>query len=142
MGPSEETRVLRRVLQIVGRSLPMYLAEARPFAADGHRPLQEALANMAKDQRTLADRAAEAIVALGDRPELGRFPMRFTSTHDLAIDFLVRRVIDRQQQDIATLQECSDLAADFPETHALAEEALGNSEGHLDILQEIIAGDG
>ena len=138
MGPSKVLPVLNRLYQILSRSLPVYLADARPFARGESQPLRDVLARVAADQRALADRVARLIVELGDHPEPGGFPMQFTSVNDLEIDFLLRRVIESQRRDIEALRQCAVALADQPRLQSLAEEALGNAEGHLDILEEMM----
>ena len=44
------------------------------------------------------------IVDSGGLPDNGEFPMEFTDTHDLAIDYLMQEAIGYQRQDIADLE--------------------------------------
>jgi bacterioferritin (cytochrome b1) len=141
MGASKVLPVLNRLYQTLSRSLPVYLADARPFARGESQPLKDELARVAADQLALADRVALRIVELADHPEPGGFPMQFTSVHDLEIDFLLRRVIEIQRRDIEALKECAVALADQPQLQSLAEEAIGNAEGHLEIMEEMMHAD-
>jgi hypothetical protein len=51
-------------------------------------------------------------------------------------------VIDYQEHDIRAIERCVAQLEGEPALHALAEEILGNTKGHLDILQELIKGEG
>ena len=131
--------VLDRLLQTLCRSLPMYLQEAKPWIRRDEHPAEAAMDHLAADQRTLAERVAEAILEHGGRPEMGRFPLEFAATNDLSVDFLLQKVVDRQRQDIATIEQCVDALAEAPLPKSLAEEIQGNAPAHLDILEELQA---
>ena len=69
--------------------------------------------------------------------DTGKFPIEFTDTHDLAIDYLIREAIVCQKQDIADLQGCVDELRLAPAAQSLAAEALGMAKGHLESLEEL-----
>jgi hypothetical protein len=129
--------VLNRLLRILSRSLPMYLRQAKPWTSQQEQPIQAALGRLAADQQALADRVARAVLACGGQPEPGPFPTAFASVNDVDLAFVLQRVIDLGHRDLAALERCVADLGPWPELRALAEEVLGNAQGHLDILQDL-----
>ena len=132
---ADQVAVLNRLLHILCRSLPSYLADAKPWTDGQQEPIEQALSNLAADQQHYARRVAQAIVEYGSRPDPGRFPIYFTAINDVAIDFLLRKVIELQHRDLASIERCAAELAATPELHSLAEEILGNARGHLETLE-------
>jgi hypothetical protein len=128
--------VLNELLRVVCRSLPAYLADARPWAPSDERQLRASLERLAADQQHYARRVEEAIGEYGGRPDPGRFPASFTAKNDLSLEYLRQEVINRQAEDIAAIECCAAELSDIAPLRALAEEILGNAKGHLDILTE------
>jgi hypothetical protein len=137
MNDSDAKVVLERLLGLLCRSLPAYLADARPWAKSANPALVSELERLAADQDRYARRVADAIVAGGGRPEPGRFPIEYTSKHDLNLAFLVQEVIDGLHRDADTVKHCAAQLEDLPPLHSLAEEIHGNLRGHLDLLREM-----
>ncbi|MGO8690217.1 MAG: hypothetical protein ACLQLG_11325 [Thermoguttaceae bacterium] len=136
---AEPAAVLTRLLRILCRSLPMYLRDARPWSAVEGDPALAALAALVADQERFACRTAQAILDLGGQPEPGPFPMEFASINDASLDYLLGQVIESLHRDLPRIERCAAELADFPALCALAEEALGNAQAHLDILERIVA---
>jgi hypothetical protein len=132
----EAIPILNRLLQIVCRSLPMYLADARPWVRPGRQAMQTALDRLVADRRRYAGRVAEAITALGDRPDPGRFPAEFSAKNDLSLDFLLPELVESQEEDLLEIDRCVLQLDGEPSLHSLAEEIRGNVRGHLEILRE------
>jgi hypothetical protein len=88
-------------------------------------------------QDSLAERVSQTIFESGGLPDPGEFPIEFTDTHDLAIDFLIQEAIDCQKQDIAELEQCVEALRLAPAAQSLAAEALGMAKGHLESLEEL-----
>jgi len=137
MNPSQAVSVLNRLLQILSRSLPMYLLDARPWTRREDLPIEGAMARVVADQRTYSQRVIRAIVARGGRPDPGPFPTWFTSANDIEIDYLQQRLIECQRDDVQALRQCVEVLSSEPSLQRLADEALGNAQGHLDILEEM-----
>jgi hypothetical protein len=136
--PSSDTiETLNRVLAILERSFPQYLQWARPYIPPGREDVVEAVADMVAGQRALADRVIEMIADSGALPDTGKFPIEFTDTHDLGIDYLIEEAIGYQKQDIADWAECVDELNLSPSAQSLASEALGMAKGHLESLEEL-----
>ena len=87
--------LLNRLLVVHGRSLPIYLADAAPWVGRDRSEAVEVLQAIAADQRQTVDRIGELIMDEGGRLNLGGFPMEFTSYHDLSMDFMVTKLIER-----------------------------------------------
>jgi hypothetical protein len=129
---------LNELLRILCRSLPAYLADAKPWAQSANPQLRAALDRLVADQQRYARRLSEAITAGGDRPDPGRFPTQFTAKHDLSLEFLRQETLRRQEREILAIERCAAELEGIPPLHALAEEILGNAKGHLDVLKEML----
>lgn len=134
--PTVEGEALAELLAMLRRSFLQYLPYASPYIPANHKSTPRVLAEVAADQRRLADRVASRLDSMGINPETGSFPMEFTDSHDLSIDYLLTRAINYQQQDIAKLQTLSASLALHPRTKSLVDEAVGMASGHLDCMQE------
>lgn len=130
--------VLNRMLAVQCRSLPMYLSYAPPWTGAGDERASATLSNIVSLRRRMAQRIAETIDARRGRPEPGDFPMEFTDTQFLSLEFLVGELIHYQKQDIAALEQCVRELADDPDARALAEEALGAERSHLEALEGLV----
>lgn len=138
MNPSDPIDVLNRLLQIVYRSLPVYLQGTRPWVKQGDEKALEQLAQIAADHRYYAQRIADAVQQAGACFDPGQFPVGFTGLHDVSVDFLVKRVTELQKRDLHCIEQCAASLAGSPRLRALAEEVLGNARGHLEMLQEVM----
>ncbi len=130
-------RVLNELLRILYRSLPMYLAEARPWVHRSHEKLAAALTAIAGDECMFSQRVAQAILDLGGHPSPGPFPYQFTGIHDVAIDYLLQRLIEGERRGVARIGRCVEDLAETPLLAALAEEIFGNARGHLETLEQL-----
>jgi hypothetical protein len=139
-GDADPIDVLNRLLGILYRSLPMYLRRMRPPVGRGQEKAWEAIVAAAADQEHYARRMAEAIQAAGGLIDPGQFPVSFTALHDVSLDFLLGRVIELAKRDVRCIEQCVSSLAAFPRARELAEEALGNARGHLEMLEELAAG--
>ena len=63
MNAFEAIPVLNELLRILCRSLPAYLADAKPWAQSDDQQLRAALDHLVADQQRYARRVAEAITA-------------------------------------------------------------------------------
>ena len=100
---TDSIAALNRVLATVLRSFPQYLRWSRPWVPPGHERVLEALERIVSEQDAMAERAFDAIDDLGGLPDTGEFPMEFTDTHDLSIDYMLREAVGYGQQDVAAL---------------------------------------
>ncbi|RIK76414.1 MAG: hypothetical protein DCC68_19420 [Planctomycetota bacterium] len=135
MTTADRTATLNRLLQIHYRSLPMYLASARPWVPRGHEKAAETLELIVEDQKRTVDKITHALLDLGADIDLGEFPMVYTDLHDLSVDYVLKELVEAQRRDVAAIEDCvADLAGD-----PLAQEALGAAKGHLESLEEAVA---
>jgi bacterioferritin (cytochrome b1) len=128
-------RVLNRTLGLVARSFPQYVAYARPYLPPGSEYLFDTLHDVAKDQTFMVERIAETISGAGYVPDLGEFPMDFTSKHDLGIDCLLDYAIERQRPDIDQLHVLSESLSTAAVSRTLVDETLGMAIAHLELLE-------
>lgn len=131
----DRAATLNRLLQIHYRSLPMYLASARPWVPAGHEKAAETLELIVVDEKRMIEKISEALLDVGADIELGEFPMTFTDLHDLSVDFLLKELVEAQRRDVAAIEDCVADSAGDP----LAQEALGAAKGHLESLEEAVA---
>jgi bacterioferritin (cytochrome b1) len=137
MSSPETIDLLNRVLTNLRRSFPQYLRYARPYIPAGDERAVETFHEIADGQDTLSERVNELIVKSGALPQVAAFPMEFTDTHDLDLDYLIREAIGYQRQDIADLKACAESLQLAPAARSLVEEALGMAKGHLESLEEL-----
>lgn len=137
MASSDPLAILNRLYALHHRSLPAYLASAPPWSADPAAPEQVALRHVAEEQEVVANRLASIILEQGGTVEATEFPMEFTDLHDLSIDFLLRQVRRRQEHELEYIRQSVGLLKDAPAARAIAEEALGSAQAHLDNLKDL-----
>jgi hypothetical protein len=130
--------VLNRLVAVHNCSLPMYLDSARPWTSRGDERTQTTLAHMVADQKRVVEQLGRMIVDAGGSVDMGQYPMRYTDTHDLALDFLLVKLIEHQQAVVRTMEECVTALRGDPPAQAVAAEALGAAKGHLESLQELL----
>lgn len=129
---------LNRLLVIIYRSLPMYLADAVPWMHPGDEKAKHVLNHIVMDYRLYSGRIVDSLLARRERFTFGEYPMVFTDTHDLSLDYLMSELVDYQSQDVVAIEKCvADLKTDA-NGRALAEEVLGNARGHLESLKELL----
>lgn len=133
------TLVLNRLLAIVSRSFPQYLQYSRPYIPEGRDNITEVIESIVSDQNGLADRISQMVLDMGGLPRSGDFPIEYTDTHDLNIDFLVNMAMQYQEQDIDGIAGMIDQLQLAPAAKSLAEESLGMAKGHLESLRELAA---
>jgi hypothetical protein len=129
--------LLNRVLVVLERSFPQYLRYARPYVPRGRANVMETINDVTSGQDALAERISQYIFESGGLADHGKFPIEFTDTHDLGIDFLIHSALGYQREDIANLEECVERLRTSPAAQSLAAEALGMAKGHLESLQEL-----
>jgi hypothetical protein len=138
MTPSASNTDLNRLLVIIYRSLPMYLADAVPWMHPGDEKAKHVLNHIVADYRMYAGRIADMLLAGRARFSFGEYPMVFTDTHDLSLDYLIGELTYYQKQDVVAIEKCvADLKGDAA-ARTLAEEVLGNARGHLESLEELL----
>jgi hypothetical protein len=133
----QQVDILNRVLAILQRSYPQYMCYGRPYVPAGREGVMASIQDIVASQDAVSLRLTDAIMASDGRPDPGDFPIEYTDTHDLAIDFLIREAISSQKQDIADLQKYVDALRTEPAAQSLVAEALGMSKAHLEVLEDL-----
>ncbi|HEV3024860.1 MAG TPA: ferritin-like domain-containing protein [Pirellulales bacterium] len=129
---------LNQLLAIVYRSFPMYLADASPWTHEGDELATETLKNIVLDQQASAQRIVELILQLGGRFDLGEYPMEYTDTHFLSLDFLLKELLRYQRREMAAIERIVAALAGHHEARELAEETLGSERAHLEALEALV----
>ena len=138
MTESSTTDSLNRLLILHSRSLASYLNFARPWALQAHPKALAVLEQMFADQQDTVDRLAKMILETAP-VEPGEYPIAFTGYHDLSVEWLVNKLIERQQKTIILIERIVGELNLAPYAQAVAKEVLGQAKGHLENLQEVAA---
>jgi bacterioferritin (cytochrome b1) len=137
--PSEDSiAALNVVLATVLKSFPQYLRWSRPWVPPGHEQILATLEKIVVEQDALADRAYEAIDELGGLPDTGDFPMEFTDTHDLAIDYMLREAVGYARQDVEVLESAAATPNLTPLATNLTTDALNMGKRQLASLESLV----
>lgn len=128
---------LNRLLQIHCRSFAQYLRYARPHTPGGNQEKMEIIDQIAEDQQAVSERIIALLHDASETPNMGKFPMEFTDMHDLSIDYVVKEATRYQRQTLRAISQCVDALQSSPSALALAEEAWGMAQGHLQSLEEL-----
>ncbi len=139
MNQSQAIDVLNELLVIHFRSFAQYLWITQAWMHDSDDEEVLAIRDIVEDQNKHSSRLADMIQRRGGRIEQGDFPMDFTDTHDLGLDFIMKKLVVEQERDIQSIATCTDRLADDVPAKVLSEEALGAAKAHLDSLNEVTA---
>jgi hypothetical protein len=137
MPVSSTNEILNNVLGVHNRSLAKYLRDAAPWLRPGEGRVHDVLEQLAHDHDYVVDRIGRLIEEMNGVWDLGEYPMVFTAYHDVAFDWILHVLIDRQQKMIAYLQHCVEQLNLAPMAKALVEETVGMAKGHLELLEEL-----
>ncbi len=124
MPATESIAALNTVLAVELRSFPQYLRWSRPWVPPGHERQLAALEKIVTEQEAFAERVFDAIDDLGGLPDTGEFPMEFTDTHDLSIDYMLREAVGYGRQDVADLEAAAATPNLAPPAEQLVKEAV------------------
>jgi hypothetical protein len=128
---------LNRMLAILRRSFPQYVRYSRPYIPPNRARAMETLNSIATEQDALAERVVDEIIDSAGLPDYGEFPMEFTDTHDLGIDYLIREAVGYQRQDIAGLDAIAATPNLSPPAKSLVSESVAMAKRHLAALEEL-----
>lgn len=132
-------RLLNDLLTIEYRSFAMYLTDASPWTHQGDEKASETLENIVADQKAMVQRIADFILDSGGCIEVGEYPMEFTDTHFLSLDFLFKELLRCQRHDLAAVERIAGQLADSRDARELAEETLGMERAHLEAIEALMA---
>ncbi|MGH7138990.1 MAG: hypothetical protein ACREHD_24860 [Pirellulales bacterium] len=131
--------LLNELFGIEYRSFPMYLIDASPWTHHGDEKATETLHNIVADQKMMVQRIGEFIFDAGGRVETGEYPMEFTDTHFLSLDFLLKELLRYQRQDVAAIERIVSQLGEARAARELAEETLGMERAHLEAIEALVA---
>ena len=114
----------------------MYLSYAAPWTRSGDKHAVEALGRIVGEQQQLAKRVADAVLELGPT-SIGDYPVEFYDVHDLALDYLLRKLVELQKRDVAKAERIVDALQSHRPAAVLAEETLGMLRAQLETLEEL-----
>lgn len=127
---------LQQLVQVLGGSLPMYLANALPWTARGNEKSAETLSLVVHDQGQTLARAVTMIVGLGGVAEQPSFPAGFTSLNDVSLDYLLQRLSAEQTEIVPRLERLATILPAGSPARDLIEEAAGAARGHAQTFEE------
>ena len=133
------TGALNRVVDILSRSLPVYLEQTSPWIGPGAEEARSLLAKVGSEQRQFAQRIADAVRDQGGQVRVGGFPTEFTAANDLCAEFLVEKVIGDQKQNIESIQLAVDDLEEAPWLRVLAQDVLSGVKEQLETLEALAA---
>jgi hypothetical protein len=139
MTKANTIRALNDLLALEYRSFPMYLTDAMPWTHPGDEKATATLTSIVTDQRASSQRIAQLVLDRGGTLDTGEYPMEYTDTHDLSLDFLVKEMISFQKWLIGQIEQIVTRVGDDREARELAQETLGSEKAHLEALQELTA---
>ncbi len=139
IGKANVIEELNRLLEIEYRSFPMYLGDASPWTTQQDESAADALKNIMADQQAMSQRIGELILQLGGRIDPGEYPMQFTDTHFLSLEYLLKELLCYQRQDVADVEQIVARLAGQREARELAEEVLGSERAHLEAIEALQA---
>lgn len=137
MASAETIAILNRLVTIHRCSLASYMKFACPWSAESNGQILETLAAITDDHAQTADRIASFVLEQGGILATGDFPMEFPGYHDVSLSFLLDQLVTRQLADMDAIKTCVEDLQMTPMAKALAEEALGESKAHLELLEEL-----
>jgi hypothetical protein len=137
MKRTEAAAMLNRLLELVFRSLPVYLESAPLYVPRGAEGVRDALKRVAADQKVFAARLAEAILERGGRPQTGNFPLEFTAYHDASVGYVATEVVRRLRDDTRQMECVVDQLTEAPLAQSLAKEILARTCNQMKMLDEL-----
>jgi bacterioferritin (cytochrome b1) len=135
---ADSIAALNTVLGVELRSFPQYMRWSRPWVPPGHERDIAALEKIVTEQDALAERVFAAIDDLGGLPDSGEFPMEFTDTHDLSIDYMLREAVGYGRQDVADLEAAAATPTLAPQATPLVNDAVNMAKRQLATLESLV----
>ena len=131
--------LLNQVLAMLRKSFPQYARYSRPYIPPGHEEAWRMLKDIATAEESLAHQVSDEILSMGGLTYAGDFPIDFTDTHDLGIDYMISEAMGYQRQDITKLEIIIESLKSTPSAHAVVEEILNVAKRHLKTLEDLHA---
>lgn len=131
--------ILNRLLGVHSSSLASYMAFVSPWVDDGEQESLATVMDVVADQNRTIKAVGELILDQGGVVQADAFPMTFTSLHDTSLDYLLRLLVRAQSDDILLIKKCVASLDEHTVARALAEEALGSAQGHLELFEDLLS---
>jgi len=135
--PVDSQTILNRLLVIEWYSLARYLMGASPWTCLEEASLLEVLRHMASDQQNEGVRIGRLLVRRYGYTESGQYPLEFMEYNDLAVDYLVQRLIEHESRMIDEITQCVQQLSGDAEAKQLAQEVLAREKIHLEQLTHL-----
>jgi hypothetical protein len=131
--------ILNRLLGVHSSSLASYMAFVSPWVGDGEQESLATVMDVVEDQNRMIKAIGQMILDQGGVVQSGAFPLTFTSLHDTSLDYLLRLLVRAQRDDIMLIEKCVASLDEHTVERALAEEALGSAQGHLELFEDLLS---
>ena len=131
--------ILQRIFHRQCRSFGQYLAECWPWTHRVDREAQDLVRSIITDERRWAERLAELITERGGVPQPGNYPTEFTDSHFLALDFMLRRLVEEIGRDIAILQSDHAVVQEDATLRSFLEQMVERKKGQVEALRKLVA---
>ncbi|MGC3969981.1 MAG: hypothetical protein QM775_22440 [Pirellulales bacterium] len=118
---------LNRLLAIHYRSLPMYLADAGIWRSSlpHDEELGKAIDRLTSDYRQTCGRIATAILDRNGTIEPSAFPMEFTDTNFLSLDYMLGEITELHKQDMDAMRRIVVAVGHDADAKYITQECLG-----------------
>jgi hypothetical protein len=133
----ESQRVLTRLLHREQYSLANYLLYAPPWVPPGREHAWGEVRRIAEAQLANAVRVGRLLVRRHGHAESGHFPVDFTRYNDVALDYLLRRLVEHQQSLVADIERALGELGPDEEARRVVRTALDSERKHLDALRAL-----
>jgi hypothetical protein len=127
--------LLREVVRRTQRSRLQYLAESFPWTTPDREAVVAALHRMSAESREAASKIARFLRRNhADQPYLGAFPMEFTNSNFIGLDYALARLVKEEREMAAYLESQLHSLADG-EANELLAKLLANTQAHVKELE-------
>jgi len=131
--------ILQDILRRESRSLLQYVSEAFPWTTPAERATLASLQELIEEERREAAALGQFLVRQRiDLPQLGSYPLSFTTTNYVSLDHLLPMLVEHEQRALEELQ------ADLPklagsDAQPVVRRILETKRRHLQTLQSMAA---
>jgi len=132
--------VLSRLIDLLGSSLPAYIADSGIWSYPGAEQIKLALADCVGDQRSIAERAGMLLVERNATPPRPIYPIAFTALHDLDLHSLLPRILGALRREVVEIEHLMDESRQDPTAHDLLADARQSTLLHSDIFEDMARG--
>ena len=130
--------ILERSFRRECRSLTQYIGDSWPWTHRSDREAQELVHSIMADERRWAEQLAALITERGGVPRMGSYPLEFTNSnlHYVALDYMLRRLADYLENNMAALRADQAAASDDPALQSLLGQMIERQTGQIDALRK------